>query len=239
MTPAGSGPCGAVHRKRSVVSTRSRPSARVIQPRSMPTPYAVSPKPMAATLENDSVGQRSGTRPFAGFARSRKKLNVRCWSESRNASSPSGGVTGVVRGSAHAGRSSSTRTRAWRARMRSRWWRGTWPCGRPRDRPHGYCHSLAATHAEVQPDLQATAGIRRVRVRRAEVVDRTARRPPQRAEAPEVRLVEDVDRFDDQPDAALAWQEEVLLQAQIHLAEVRRILRVPVRHCTPRAPLVR
>jgi hypothetical protein len=47
--------------------------------------YAVSAKPTAAMLENDGVGQRSGVRPFDAGVRSQKKLKVRCWSVSRNA----------------------------------------------------------------------------------------------------------------------------------------------------------
>src|SRR5690606_24553296 len=37
-------------------------------------------------LENDGVGQRSGTRPFAGLVVSQKKSNVRRWRSSRNGS---------------------------------------------------------------------------------------------------------------------------------------------------------
>ena len=52
-TPVLAGPCGAVQKKRSVVSTRSRAASRLTQPRSTPIGYAVSAKPTAATLEND------------------------------------------------------------------------------------------------------------------------------------------------------------------------------------------
>jgi hypothetical protein len=41
-------------------------------------PYAVSPKPTAAMLENDFVGQRSLTRPFCALLVSQNQLNVRC-----------------------------------------------------------------------------------------------------------------------------------------------------------------
>jgi len=70
--------CGAVQKKRSVVSVRSAACARVIQPCSTPMGYAVSANPTAAMLENDGVGQRSGVRPFPGGVRSQKKLKVRC-----------------------------------------------------------------------------------------------------------------------------------------------------------------
>src|SRR5689334_18526050 len=57
----------------------------------MPTGYAVSAKPTAATLEYEGLGKRSGTRPFFGLAVSQKKWNVRCWRSTRN-----GSTTGLV-----------------------------------------------------------------------------------------------------------------------------------------------
>lgn len=70
--------CGAVQKKRSVVSVRSAAWLRVIQPCSTPIGYAVSAKPTAAMLENEGVGQRSGVRPLDAGVRFQKKLNVRC-----------------------------------------------------------------------------------------------------------------------------------------------------------------
>src|SRR5687768_17070593 len=63
-------------KKFSVVSTRLAAASRVTQPRSAPMPYAVSPKPTAAMLENDFVGQRSGTSPFFGLVVSQNHWNV-------------------------------------------------------------------------------------------------------------------------------------------------------------------
>ena len=45
---------------------------------------AVRPKPTAATLENDAVGQRSGTNPFEALVVSQKKRNVRASTSFRN-----------------------------------------------------------------------------------------------------------------------------------------------------------
>jgi hypothetical protein len=75
----------------------------VIHPRSTPTGYAASPKPIAATLEKEGVGARSGTRPFCGLASCQKKSNVRVCTVSRNGSfrETIGGTTPVV-GGAHA-----------------------------------------------------------------------------------------------------------------------------------------
>ena len=47
--------------------------------------YAVSAKPIAATLEKLFVGQRSGVRPLRGSVVSQNQWNVRCSSVSRNA----------------------------------------------------------------------------------------------------------------------------------------------------------
>src|SRR5687767_2371073 len=107
MTPLACGPCGAVHRKRSVVSTRSAPCVLVIQPRSMPTGYVARPKPTAATLEKDGDGQRSGIRPLDGFARSQKKRKLRSCNVSANARSAAG--IGCVMGFPHATANSTNR----------------------------------------------------------------------------------------------------------------------------------
>src|SRR3972149_6795690 len=107
--PAGEDPWGARQRKRRVVSTRSAACAREIQPCSAPTGYALSPKPTAATLEKDGEGQRSGTSPLAGFARSQKKRNVRSCSVSTNACSETGGG---VRGAEGEAQAASSRPRA-------------------------------------------------------------------------------------------------------------------------------
>jgi len=85
--------CGAVQKKRRVVSVRSAAWVRVIQPCSTPIGYAVRAKPTAAMLENEGVGQRSGVRPFVAGVRFQKKLKVRCCRVSRNAT-VSGGVPG-------------------------------------------------------------------------------------------------------------------------------------------------
>src|SRR5690606_36376046 len=63
-------------------------------------------------LENDGVGQRSGTSPFSAFAVSQKKSNVRRWRSSRNGSS--------VRSSAEADGPAEQARRGRRARARSR-----------------------------------------------------------------------------------------------------------------------
>src|SRR6476619_4392285 len=86
--PLVCGPCGAVQKKRSVVSTRSRAASRDTHPCSMPIGYAVSANPTAATLENDFVGQRSGVSPLRGLVVCQKKSKVRRESVSRNALSP-------------------------------------------------------------------------------------------------------------------------------------------------------
>jgi hypothetical protein len=64
--PLGVVSCGADQNHCSVLPTRSQAAARVTQPRSAPMGYAVSAKPVAATLANERVGQRSGVRPRAG-----------------------------------------------------------------------------------------------------------------------------------------------------------------------------
>src|ERR671912_1076920 len=83
--PVAASPCLAVSKKRSVASVRSMAASRVTQPRSTPTPYAVSPKPTAAIEENAFVGQRSGTSPFLGLPRSQNHWKVRRSSSSTEA----------------------------------------------------------------------------------------------------------------------------------------------------------
>src|SRR6188508_2522663 len=81
--PARAVPCGAVQKKRSVFSTRVAASARLTQRCSTPIGYAVRAKPVALTLANERVGQRSGVRPLCGSLLSQKKRNVRAASVSR------------------------------------------------------------------------------------------------------------------------------------------------------------
>ena len=85
-TPRGGRSLRSVPEEAQRRRTRSRACSRVTQPRSAPTTYAERPNPTAATLENEGAGQRSGTRPFLGFAVSQNQRNVRCWSSSTNGS---------------------------------------------------------------------------------------------------------------------------------------------------------
>src|SRR5688572_28024181 len=71
--------------KRSVLSVRFAAALRVTYPRSTPTGYAVSAKPIAATLEKLFVGQRSGVSPLLLSVRSQNQSKVRRSSVSRNA----------------------------------------------------------------------------------------------------------------------------------------------------------
>src|SRR5436305_1452741 len=73
-----------------------RASARGTYPRSAPTTYAVRPKPIAATDENDLVGQRSGTSPFCGLVVSQNQRKVRVSTVSRNGSARKSGVGPVT-----------------------------------------------------------------------------------------------------------------------------------------------
>src|SRR5688572_12562316 len=57
--------------------------------------YAVSPKPTAATLENDFRGQRSGTRPLLALVVSQNPSTVRRSTVSRNASCAAVAVNGL------------------------------------------------------------------------------------------------------------------------------------------------
>ena len=52
--------------------------------------YAVRPNPTAAVLENDGVGQRSGTSPLDAFVVSQNQRKVRCWTSFRNSASVCG-----------------------------------------------------------------------------------------------------------------------------------------------------
>src|SRR5215212_1836384 len=78
--------------KRTVVNTRSAAAWRVTHPRSIPTGYAVSANPIAATLEKLFVGQRSGVSPLLALVLSQNHEKVRCSSVSRNAIL-AGGIT--------------------------------------------------------------------------------------------------------------------------------------------------
>ncbi len=68
MLPETSLPWGPFQKVVRVVSTRSRPCARVIQPWSTPMQMADSPKPTAAMLQGELPVLRSLIRPLAGFA---------------------------------------------------------------------------------------------------------------------------------------------------------------------------
>src|SRR3954449_411917 len=75
-------------------------------------PYAVNPNPTAAILENDGVGQRSGTSCVCGSARSQKKRKLRRSTSSSSAASEGVGATARCRATGAFAQAASSRQRS-------------------------------------------------------------------------------------------------------------------------------